>query len=113
MLCCKRRARAIPFRRLKLEILPVDKLKLTGATLAAAVGAIFISQPLMAGPSQGQAQQAKVKCVGGNSCKGQSECATAASGCKGQNSCKGKGWITTSNAQQCQQLGGKAEPENS
>jgi hypothetical protein len=91
----------------------VEKLKFTGLTLAAAVGLLFISQPVTAGPSQGQSQQTNVKCVGGNSCKGQSECATASSGCKGQNSCKGKGWITTSNTQECQQRGGKAEAESS
>ncbi len=35
------------------------------------------------------------KCVGANSCKGQSACQTAESSCAGQNSCKGKGWIKT------------------
>lgn len=35
------------------------------------------------------------KCVGGNTCKGQSACQTADSSCAGQNSCKGKGWIKT------------------
>jgi hypothetical protein len=89
----------------------MDKVKMTGALLATAVGMLFMTQPLVAENSQAQGQAAQVKCVGGNSCKGQSECATKASSCKGQNSCKGKGWITTSSTQQCEQRGGK--PENS
>ena len=89
----------------------MDKLKMTGALLATAVGMLFMTQPLIADNSQAQGQAAQVKCVGANSCKGQSECSSAANSCKGQNSCKGKGWITTSSTQQCEQRGGK--PENS
>ena len=88
----------------------MDKWKITGAVLATAVGVLFTAQPLLAENSQAS-QAAHVKCVGGNSCKGQSECASKANSCKGQNSCKGKGWITTSSTQQCEQRGGK--PENS
>ena len=36
---------------------------------------------------------AKVKCMGGNACKGKGACATGDHSCAGQNSCKGKGWI--------------------
>jgi len=89
----------------------MDKLKITGALLATAVGVLFTAQPLIADNSQAQAQATQVKCVGANSCKGQSECATKANSCKGQNSCKGKGFITTSSIQQCKDRGGK--PENS
>jgi hypothetical protein len=85
----------------------MDKLKLTGALLATAVGVLFTTQPLFADNSQ-QGQATQVKCVGGNSCKGQSECATKVNSCKGQNACKGKGFITTSSVQQCQEHGGKA-----
>ncbi|MBV8054446.1 MAG: hypothetical protein JOZ29_02720 [Deltaproteobacteria bacterium] len=87
----------------------MDKLKMTGALLATAVGMLFLTQPLAADNSQAQGQAAQVKCVGANSCKGQSECATKMSSCKGQNSCKGKGWITTSSTQQCEQSGGTPE----
>ena len=89
----------------------MDKLKMTGALLATAVGVLFVTQPLLADNSQAQSQATQVKCVGANSCKGQSECSSKANSCKGQNSCKGKGWITTSSTQQCEQRGGK--PENS
>ena len=85
----------------------MDKYRITGALLATAVGVLFMTQPLAADSSQAQGQATQVKCVGGNSCKGQSECASQANSCKGQNSCKGKGWITTSSTDQCQQHGGK------
>lgn len=45
------------------------------------------------------AKAEKVKCVGTNSCKGQSACHTATSKCGGQNSCKGKGWEYLSKAE--------------
>jgi hypothetical protein len=86
----------------------MDKARITGALLATAVGILFTTQPLLAENSQ-QSQSAPVKCVGANSCKGQSECASKASSCKGQNACKGKGWITTSSTRQCEQRGGKPE----
>ena len=86
----------------------MDKIKITGALLATAVGVLFTTQPLLAENSQ-QSQSTPVKCVGANSCKGQSECASKVNSCKGQNSCKGKGWVTTSSSQQCEQRGGKAE----
>jgi hypothetical protein len=89
----------------------MDKLKMTGALLATAVGVLFMTQPVVADNSQAQGHAAQVKCVGANSCNGQSECASKSHSCKGQNSCKGKGWITTASTQQCEQRGGK--PENS
>src|SRR6266849_5504909 len=52
----------------------MDRKKLTGAVLAAAVGAMFLTTPLFAQESSGSSSQANVKCVGGNSCKGQSSC---------------------------------------
>ena len=90
----------------------VNKLKLSGAVLATAVGLMFMTQPIFAADSSdanGKQARASVKCVGGNSCKGQSECASANNSCKGQNSCKGKGYVSTASAQDCQQKGGKVE----
>ena len=49
----------------------------------------------------------KVKCGGGNSCKGTSACKTAQSSCKGQNSCKGMGWSETATETDCTTKGGK------
>jgi uncharacterized membrane protein len=84
----------------------MDKMKVSGAILATLVGLMFAAQPLFAEDNSGT--PAQVKCLGGNSCKGQSACATQANSCKGQNSCKGKGWITTS-AAECTQRGGAVD----
>jgi hypothetical protein len=85
----------------------MNKAQLTGVMLASAVGLLFATQPLFADDSSG----AQVKCVGGNSCKGQSSCQSADNSCKGQNSCKGKGWIMTSSASDCTTKGGHVEQE--
>ena len=47
----------------------MDRKTLTGAILAAAVGAMFLTTPVFAQDSSSGASQASVKCVGGNSCK--------------------------------------------
>src|SRR5207244_7882250 len=52
----------------------MDKKTLTGAVLAAAVGAMFLTSPVFAQDSSSGSMQASVKCVGGNSCKGKSSC---------------------------------------
>ena len=88
----------------------MNKTKVSGAILATVVGVMFAAQPLIAQDSSGS--QAQVKCVGGNSCKGQSACATASNSCKGQNSCKGKGWATTTSAE-CTQKGGQIDKSES
>jgi hypothetical protein len=87
----------------------MNKVKTSGAILATVVGLMFAAQPVLAQDNSSQSSQANVKCLGGNSCKGQSACQTAQSGCKGQNSCKGKGWITTASVQECTQKGGHVE----
>jgi hypothetical protein len=88
----------------------MDRKTIAGAALAAAVGAIFLTTPVLAQSSSGNsAGQASVKCVGGNSCKGQSSCKTASNGCMGQNSCKGKGWVMSTSAKACTDKGGKPE----
>jgi uncharacterized membrane protein len=81
----------------------MGKVKLTGAVLATAVALMFMAQPPL---SADESSGTQVKCIGGNSCKGQSSCQSASSSCKGQNSCKGKGWVMTSSAAACTQLGG-------
>jgi len=80
----------------------VNKVKMTGAMLATAVGVMFAVSPINAD----DASPAQVKCIGGNSCKGQSACETATNSCQGKNSCKGKGWIMTSSADECTKKGG-------
>jgi hypothetical protein len=54
-----------------------------------------------------RADDAKVKCEGVNSCKGQSACKSANNSCKGQNSCKGKGFVPLTQAK-CDEAKAKA-----
>jgi hypothetical protein len=83
----------------------------TGAFLATAVGLMLMANVALAQEngatgSAPSAQTANVKCMGANSCKGNSSCKTAQNDCKGQNGCKGKGFVTTSSSQECTQKGG-------
>ena len=86
-----------------------------GALLASAVATLFLATAAMAqdsgamSASGAQAQGAKVKCVGANSCKGQGSCKSAQNDCKGQNACKGKGFVTTTTTDECTQKGGHTE----
>jgi hypothetical protein len=93
----------------------MSKSKFRGAMLATAVGVMFLVRPAL-GDNSGQSQapsssqkQSQVKCVGGNSCKGQSACMSASNSCSGQNACKGKGYVMATNAQECGQKGGHVE----
>jgi hypothetical protein len=63
--------------------------KSSGAFLATAAAVLFSSTPAM----NAVAADARIKCDGGNSCKGKSECSTATNACAGQNSCKGSGYV--------------------
>ncbi|MGH7915792.1 MAG: BufA2 family periplasmic bufferin-type metallophore [Candidatus Binataceae bacterium] len=86
----------------------MDRKTITGAALAAAVGAMFMTTPVFAqSPPAHSASQSNVKCVGGNSCKGQSSCKSASNGCMGQNSCKGKGWVMATSVKACTDKGGQ------
>ena len=88
----------------------MTKAKLTGAMLATAVALIFAGNVVQAADSSGStATTSQVKCVGGNSCKGQSACQSAQSSCKGQNACKGKGYVMTPTAKECVAAGGKPD----
>ena len=77
----------------------------SGSVLAAAALALAVSG---IAPVPAHADDAKVHCVGVNSCKGQSECKTASSSCKGLNSCKGQGFLSMTKAE-CDSAGGKVE----
>ena len=79
-----------------------------GALLATAVGMLFLSNTALAQSSPPASDHlAKVKCLGGNSCSGQSACKTATSPGPGKNSYAGKGYIFTANAKVCTDKGGK------
>ncbi|MCB1914155.1 MAG: hypothetical protein KDG52_00335 [Rhodocyclaceae bacterium] len=78
----------------------------SGAAIAATVAALFVSGAVLA-PTVAHAGDGGVKCMGTNSCKGHSECATATSSCKGQNACKGQGWEKKASKEDCEAAGGK------
>jgi uncharacterized membrane protein len=63
--------------------------KTTGAAIATAAAMLFSSLAI----SAASAEEAKVECMGVNSCKGQSACKSANNACKGMNSCKGQGFL--------------------
>ena len=83
--------------------------KIAGAALATAVALAFVGATAHAADEGASSKPAQVKCVGGNSCKGQSACKSASNNCKGQNGCKGKGYVMTSSADECTKAGGKVE----
>ena len=87
----------------------MDRKTVTGAVLAAAVGAMFLTSPVFAQDSSSGSSQAAVKCIGGNSCKGQSSCKGASHSCKGKNACKNQGFVMTSSADECTSKGGHPE----
>jgi hypothetical protein len=78
--------------------------RMTGVTMAAAAASLFA---ISAAPIAQAAEAPMVKCMGINSCKGQTKCATAEGACAGQNSCKGHGWLPTTSAKACTDKGGK------
>ncbi len=89
-----------------------SQTRLAGAVLATAVAFAFLAGPAAAtDPSKGDAGKGAVKCIGGNSCKGHSECASAGSSCAGQNSCTGKGFVMASSEQACKDAGGTPEKQ--
>ena len=78
------------------------QLKTTGSAIAVTAAALLAIAPVSASAAQ------MGKCMGANSCKGQSACKTANSSCKGLNSCKGQGFLEMSK-EQCDSVGGDFE----
>jgi hypothetical protein len=78
--------------------------KISGVALAAAAATMFAMAPMTVSAGSHSAG----KCIGINSCKGTSACATATTSCAGQNSCKGEGWVKATKAE-CKEKGGTFE----
>ena len=70
------------------------------AILVAAAAAIFVSGAATQSMAAHHEGGDMVKCQGGNSCNGQSECKTDHSAWNGHNECAGKGWVEMS-ADEC------------
>jgi hypothetical protein len=87
----------------------MKKVAMNGTMLATSVAIMFLAAPVRAADNPSASGASQVKCLGGNSCKGQSACKTEASSCAGKNSCKGKGWVLMSSAKECQAAGGKPQ----
>jgi hypothetical protein len=80
--------------------------------LQAAVLGLVVGQVSYAGDGYGakphshaKAEEVVGKCMGGNSCKGKSDCGTSEHSCHGQNACKGKGWVKVTEAE-CKKVEG-------
>lgn len=71
-------------------------IKVSGAAIATAAALLFGT---LTATTASAAEEAKVKCVGANACKGHSACATAQNACQGKNSCKGKGYVSLTQAE--------------
>jgi hypothetical protein len=72
--------------------------------IASAVAMMFVTGTVNARADQSMGTD-QVKCVGANSCKGQTSCKSAQNDCKGKNACKGQGFVQTT-AQDCKDKGG-------
>ena len=75
----------------------------TGISLASTAAIVAMASAVPTAPAF--AKDAQVHCYGTNTCKGTSDCKTAANECKGQNECKGMGFKAMS-AKQCKTAGG-------
>lgn len=75
-----------------------------GAAMASALAFAFASGQAVADDHSSDAGE-KVKCLGGNSCKAQGQCATDHHACAGQNGCAGQGWVLLTKGE-CQKIPG-------
>ena len=83
--------------------------KVAGFAIATAAASLFAAAAVnTAFAATYSKETAQVHCLGANSCKGLSDCATASSSCKGLNSCKGQGMKVLS-LKDCKAAGGKPE----
>jgi hypothetical protein len=77
---------------------------LSGAALATAAAALFVSTSFIAVPNV-QAEEAIVKCHGVNACRERGNCGSTDHKCAGRNACKGKSFVPVTK-KICDQLGG-------
>lgn len=71
-------------------------MKAKSFLIASAAAAMFIAGGAGIAAADQNEGDAKIKCEGANSCKGNSACKTADNECAGHNSCKGKGFVMLS-----------------
>ena len=73
-------------------------MKVKSFIFASAAAAMFVAGGAGIAAADHHESDAKVKCEGVNSCKGNSACKTAENECAGNNSCKGKGFLMLTDA---------------
>ncbi|URW76704.1 hypothetical protein M9980_05725 [Sphingomonas donggukensis] len=78
--------------------------RILGVSFAATAAVIAAGAVTTATPAAAKGAK-QVHCYGVNTCKGTSDCKTAANECKGQNACKGQGFKAMS-AKACAKAGG-------
>ena len=85
-----------------------------GKVMAAALAGLFTTAVPFIALAGDAKDEAKVKCEGGNACKGKGGCKSASNDCAGHNGCKGKSFTMTKTEKECTDAGGKvakAEPK--
>jgi hypothetical protein len=82
--------------------------KLTGVAVALAAASMFATATVS---NAFAAEGGKVKCEGGNECKGKGACKTAKNECSGKNACKGQGYVEAKDAKACTDLQAKNKAE--
>jgi hypothetical protein len=87
----------------------MNRRQMFGAAAAMAAATMFSANYLSADEKpmgdHPKAEKKTIKCVGGNACKGKSECGVAgAHSCHTQNACKGKGWVMVATEKECEDL---------
>ena len=88
----------------------MNRRQMFGAVAAVAAAGMFSASYSSAADSKPmgetpKAEKKTIKCMGGNACKGKSECGVAgAHTCHTRNACKGKGWVMVASEKECADL---------
>lgn len=91
----------------------MNRRQMFGAVAAIAAAGVFSANSSAAADRKAagetpKAEQKTFKCMGGNACKGKSECGVpGAHTCHTRNACKGKGWVMVANEKECEALKAK------
>ena len=91
----------------------MNRRQVFGAAAAIAAAGMFSASWASAADKKpmGEAPKAEkksIKCMGGNACKGKSECGVpGAHTCHTRNACKGKGWVMVASEKECEELKAK------
>lgn len=88
----------------------MNRRQMFGAVAAIAAAGVFSANYVSANEKKPmgetpKAEKKTIKCMGGNACKGKSECGVAgAHTCHTKNACKGKGWVMVASEKECEDL---------